>query len=102
MNDALVKAQKFINRVRDSGIFVSTASVFGSWAKGTAHKESDIDVCVVSPSFGKDYIEEMVSLRKISLTVDSRIEPIPFTPADLADPYSTLSSQIRKHFLPLK
>jgi len=102
MNDAIVKAQEFIDRVRNSGVFVSNASVFGSWVKGTAHAESDIDVCVVSPNFGKDYIAEMVSLRKISLSIDSRIEPIPLTPEDLADPYSTLASQIRKYSLPLK
>ncbi len=102
MNDALVNAQVFIDRVRDSGVFVSHASVFGSWAKGTAHTESDIDVCVVSPDFGKDYIAEMVRLRKISLSIDSRIEPIPLTPEDFADPYGTLASQIRKYSLPLK
>lgn len=102
MNDAVIKAQEFINRVRNSGMFVSNASVFGSWAKGTAHEDSDIDVCVVSPNFGKDYIADMVRLRKISLPIDSRIEPIPLTPEDLADPYGTLASQIRKYSLPLK
>lgn len=102
MNDAMVKAQEFIDKVRNSGVLISNASVFGSWARGTAHQESDIDVCIVSPSFGKDYIAEMVSLRKISLLIDSRIEPIPFTPEDLDDPYSTLASQIRMNSLPLK
>lgn len=102
MNDTIVKAQEFIDKVRSSGVFVSNASVFGSWAKGTAHGESDIDVCVVSPSFGRDYIADMVSLRKISLSIDSRIEPIPFAPEDFVDPYGTLAQQIRKHSLPLK
>lgn len=101
MNDAIIKAQEFIDKVRSSGVFVSNALVFGSWAKGIAHKESDIDVCVVSPSFGKDYIADMVSLRKISLSIDSRIEPIPFTPEDFIDPYGTLATQIRLHSIPL-
>lgn len=102
MNDAVAKAQVFIDSVRNSGVVVSHASVFGSWAKGTADGESDIDVCIVSPNFGKDYIAEMVSLRKISLSIDSRIEPIPLTPEDFTDPYGTLASQIRKYSLPLK
>lgn len=96
MNEGIIKAQKFVDKVRKSGIPVSGASVFGSWAKGKATKDSDIDVCVVSPEFGKDYIKEMVELRKIALSVDSRIEPVPFTPEDLADPLGTLASEIRK------
>lgn len=102
MGEAVKKAQNFVDLVRESGIFVSEASVFGSWAKGTADADSDIDVCVVSPGFGKDSIEEMVQLRKIALKVDSRIEPVPFSPKDLNDPYGTLASEIRKYSLPLE
>ncbi|MFH1561533.1 MAG: nucleotidyltransferase domain-containing protein [Patescibacteria group bacterium] len=101
MNTAIVKAQKFVDKVRESGVPVSTALVYGSWAKGKANKDSDIDVCVVSPHFGKDYVEEIVRLRKISLTVDSRIEPISFSPQDLKDPYGTLASEIRKFSISL-
>lgn len=102
MNEAIKKAQVFVNLVRDSGIFVSSASVFGSWARGGATADSDIDVCVVSPVFGKDYIQEMVDLRKIALKVDFRIEPIPLTPKDLSDPFGSLASEIRKYSLFLK
>lgn len=102
MNEAIKKAQEFVNLVRNSGIFVSNASVFGSWAKGKATADSDIDVCIVSPAFGKDYIQEMVDLRKIALKIDSRIEPIPLAPEDLMDPYGTLASEIRKYSLSLK
>ncbi|OGM23761.1 hypothetical protein A3D00_05195 [Candidatus Woesebacteria bacterium RIFCSPHIGHO2_02_FULL_38_9] len=97
MNDVVSTAKKFVDAVRHSGVFVSNASIFGSYAKGNATNASDIDVCIVSPQFGKDYIGEMVSLRKIALGFDSRIEPIPLTPKDLKDPYSTLASEIRKY-----
>ncbi len=102
MNTAIVKAQKFVDEIRASGILVSNASIFGSWAKGTATDESDIDVCIVSPVFGKDYIEEMVRLRKIALPIDSRLEPIPFSPDDINDRLGTLAAQIRKYSIPLK
>lgn len=102
MNEAFLKAQQFVNKVKKTGITVSGASVFGSWAKGKATSASDIDVCIVSPQFGKDYIREMVDLRKISLSVDSRIEPIPLSPEDYHDPLGTLASQIRKFSHPLK
>jgi|SRR3989338_4172991 len=102
MNDALIKAQKFIDEVRRNGVFVSQAKVYGSYSKGIATEDSDIDVCVVSPSFGKDYIAEMVKLRKIALKIDSRIEPVPITPEDLSDRLATLSSEIRKYGIALK
>lgn len=102
MSDGILKAQQFIERLRSSGFYVSNASVFGSWAKGSATDESDIDVCVISPNFGKDYIQEMVDLRKVSLSVDSRIEPIPFTPQDYADRLGSLASEIRKNSIKLK
>lgn len=102
MNKTIIKAQQFVDKVRESGINISNASIFGSAVKGNATEDSDIDVCVVSPSFGKDYIEEMVKLRKIALSVDSRIEPIPFTPEDYSDRLGTLASEIRNHSIKLK
>lgn len=100
--DAIQKAQTFVDAVRNQGILVSTASVFGSQIKGTATPISDIDVCIVSPTFGQDYIDEMIKLRKIAILIDSRIEPIPFTPEDYNDSLGTLSSEIRKHSIALQ
>ncbi len=97
MNDGLLKAQEFVTTLQKQGIPISQAVLFGSWAKGSATPQSDIDVCVVSDTFGVDYIAEMVRLRKIALTVDSRIEPIPFTTADLHDRLSSFATEIRNH-----
>ncbi len=96
MNDVRKIASNYIDEVKRSGILVEKAFLFGSYAKGKANKYSDIDVCVVSPVFGDDYIGNMVSLRKIALAVDSKIEPIPFAPGDLEDRYSSLASEIKR------
>jgi uncharacterized protein len=96
MTDQIKKVKLFIKKVNESGIPVNSAYLFGSYAKGTAGKKSDIDVCIVSNVFGKDYIKEMVNLRKISLGIDSRIEPVPFNLIDINDPYSSLASEITK------
>lgn len=96
MNEAKEKAKQFVKSLSKTGIRVNKAYLFGSYAKGAAKKDSDIDICIVSPSFGKDYFAEMVKLRKYSLKIDSRIEPVPFLPEDLNDKYSTLASEIRK------
>ena len=101
MNEAKEKARKFIKSLSKSGIKVNKAYIFGSYAKGKAKKDSDIDVCVISSSFSKDYFAEIVRLRKYSLKIDSRIEPVPFSPKDLNDKYSTLASEIRKFGIPL-
>jgi len=97
MNEAKNKAKKFVKSLLKIGIKVQRAYLFGSHAKGKPKKDSDIDVCVVSNSFKKDYLTEMVRLRKVSLKIDSRIEPVPFLPEDLNDKYSTLASEIRKY-----
>lgn len=68
--------------------------IFGSHAKGHSRPDSDIDVAVVSPQFGRDRLKEMMLLRKISLRVDSQIEPIPFSPVGMKDRYSTLANLI--------
>lgn len=101
MNEAKNIAKQFAESLSKAGIKVQKAYLFGSFAKGKAKKDSDIDVCIVSSSFGKDYFGEMVKLRKYSLKIDSRIEPVPFLPEDLNDRYSTLASEIRKYGIPL-
>jgi len=93
----LEQARNFISLVQSSGTIVSTASIYGSYARGQANSHSDIDICVVSPEFGKDYISEMVKLRNISVNINPKIEPIPLNPADLEDKYSSLISEINKH-----
>ena len=88
-------AKKYIDHVKKSGIPVSAAYLFGSFAKNTAKKYSDIDICVISKKFGKDYFDEAVKLRHLTWDVDDRIEPVPYRPEDLNDRYSTLAHEIK-------
>jgi predicted nucleotidyltransferase len=93
------KIQKFKNLLKEEGYVVSQMLVFGSHAKGVARLDSDIDLAVVSPIFGHDYFDEMIRLRKLSLRIDSQLEPLPFGPEDLSDPYSSLAHEISQHGL---
>jgi len=97
MNNVNAIAQKYVQNIKNSGVPVLNAYLFGSYAKGNHHKDSDIDICIVSNNFGNDYIKESVNLRKFAFEIDSRIEPVPFTPDDLNDKYSTLASEIKKY-----
>lgn len=102
MKDILSKTKLFVKKVQASGIKVNHAFLFGSYAKGKAKSYSDIDVCIVSPNLGHDFIEEMVKLNTISHRVDSRIEAIPFNEERLNDPYDPLAFEIRKNSISLK
>ncbi len=61
--------------------------LFGSCAKGNPAPDSDIDVVVVSPFFSRGrYITHMQYLFRKASRIDSRLEPIPAGPADIANP----------------
>ena len=83
--------------LEQQGISISKVILFGSYAKGKTHADSDIDIAVVSTQFGRDVAEEMMMLRKIALKVDSHIEPVPFCPEDLDDNFSTLAQEIKRY-----
>lgn len=50
--------------------------LYGSYARGTAHESSDIDVAVVYDKIGEDYWAKFHELYKLRRTIDSRIEPV--------------------------
>lgn len=52
--------------------------LFGSYAKGNATSESDIDVAVVVDSIKGDYLDVAKLLYKLRRDIDDRIEPILF------------------------
>lgn len=64
--------------------------LFGSYARGKPHKDSDIDVAVVSPNFGKrNEMEEMSYLLKKAHEIDLDIEPHPYNPRELRHPHKS-------------
>lgn len=78
-----------------NGVNVDQLILFGSYAKGTARGDSDVDVCVVSRAFGKNMLDDMVKLKKLTIPVDTILEPYPFHPDDLIDRYNPLAAEIR-------
>jgi predicted nucleotidyltransferase len=79
VDDAIVKTvQRFLSAVHASGIPVELGVLFGSWARGTASPESDIDVMVVSPRFDPPRAhQDVTALWRLAARIDSRIEPLP-------------------------
>jgi len=71
--------------------------VFGSQAKGTARKGSDIDVAVVSPKFKDSWTALSYLYSKLPYGLGWSIEPMGFNPKDFEDKYSTLIYEIKKY-----
>jgi predicted nucleotidyltransferase len=84
--DAVVKTVKqFKKALESSNIQVERLILFGSYAAGTAREDSDIDLIVISPSFGdKGYWERIDILSEAIYTVFAPIEASAFTPEEWA------------------
>lgn len=71
--------KKFVKALKKEGIAIERVILYGSYAKGNPHPDSDIDVAVVSKNFGKDRVEEGINLFRIAGKIDPRIEPVPIS-----------------------
>lgn len=94
-NDVLGKVRTFIRKIKESGITVESAYLFGSYATNRAGRWSDIDVAVVSPDFSDDRFDERLRLMNLSTEIDNRIEPVPFNSENFNDT-DPLVDQIKK------
>lgn len=53
-----------------------TVYLFGSYSKGYARDDSDIDVAVVVSEVQGDFLKESAKLWRLTLGINTRIEPI--------------------------
>ncbi len=67
---------QYIQKVRQAGIEVVTAVLFGSFSQGTATADSDIDLIVVAPEFDQRNESQVNLLWELRVFADPRIEPI--------------------------
>ena len=87
----------YIERItKEDKVPVNKVIVFGSQAKGDFRKDSDIDVCIVSPRFG-NRLEAMRFLwsKRIRKEILNGLEPIGFSPKDFKEG-SSLIDEIKK------
>ncbi len=78
--DALNIANEYAIAVKTK-FGISKVFLFGSYAKGNYHDDSDIDIAVVLKDF-KNLIEIQLDLMRLRRKIDSRIEPHPFREGD--------------------
>jgi len=75
----LEKIKRFVEELRKHKIKVAKVILYGSRISGNAHKDSDIDIAIISPDFGKDRFKEGTKLFEIACDIDPRIEPVPIS-----------------------
>lgn len=76
----------FIERLSNE-IDIDEVILFGSHAKGTPKKHSDIDLAIISDSFlGKSNIKNMQLLSLMAARYNTEIEALPFTFQEYKNP----------------
>ena len=78
--EAINIAQKYILNVNRK-FHIEKAYLFGSFAKGTQHRDSDIDLAIVFQNV-EDIIEMQILLLQLRSEDDLLIEPHPFVHSD--------------------
>jgi len=73
---AVVKIVRDYKKVVLTIIPDATVYLYGSYSKGTAHKDSDIDVAVVVPKYDGDWWAASSSLWGATREVNTLIEPV--------------------------
>ncbi len=73
---AIELVERYIRSASEKYV-ISQAVLFGSFAKGTNHADSDIDVALVMVGVA-DIFDAQVELMKLRRPIDLHIEPHPF------------------------
>jgi predicted nucleotidyltransferase len=71
--------KEFVNALKREGITIDRVVLYGSYVRGNVRPDSDIDVAIISKDFGKDRVEEGMTLFRIAGKIDPRLEPVPFS-----------------------
>jgi len=79
-NDAVKIAGRYAEIIDQQYDFLKII-LFGSYAKGNYHEDSDIDIAIVFKDFS-NLIDMQVELMRLRRKIDSRIEPHPFRESD--------------------
>lgn len=88
--------KKYAAALKKAEYPITAMYVFGSYAKGTPNKWSDIDVAVVSDRLKRKYDANRLLLWKLRRNVDTRIEPHGFTVKEFASDANPMAYEIRR------
>lgn len=76
------KVKLYIKKIKENNINVYKVFIYGSSALDINNEYSDIDVAIISPDLGKNYLQEMRLLMKLTRNIDLMISPDPYSLED--------------------
>ena len=81
VNQSIIDTAKLYIQSIPENMEIKKAYLFGSYAKGKEHNDSDIDIAIV---IGKmdDFFSVQMQLMRLRRTIDLRIEPHPIWEGD--------------------
>jgi len=82
--------KRFINELRKENIFVKKVFLFGSYARGTQRKDSDIDIAIII-----DQKDKKISPWKYAARVDTRLAPIALWESEMKKDYIPIIWEIK-------
>ena len=93
--DIVRKVRKYHSLVKRSSfpMKIDKVYLFGSYAKGNPHKDSDIDVALVVNDWEGNYFDVIPPIWRLTEKVDYRIEPHVIVPHE---DYAGLLDEIKK------
>jgi uncharacterized protein len=85
ITDAVLKLRSLL---AERNIILDGAILFGSFAKGTNRPESDVDLAILSRTFGKDRIAEGVLLQTLIFPYIPHADMVPISSIEFVNPTS--------------
>ena len=83
--EIMEKVRQLLETLRAEGLNTTAAYIYGSQTRGTSHRDSDIDVAIVSPDLSGDRLEDWCRLNKLATQIDVRMEVLGFRPEQFRD-----------------
>jgi predicted nucleotidyltransferase len=100
VNQSIIDTAKIYIQAIPESMEIKKAFLFGSFAKGNEHKDSDIDIAIV---IGKmdDFFSVQMQLMRLRRSIDLRIEPHPIWEGDFNN-QNPFAYEIQKTGIELK
>jgi predicted nucleotidyltransferase len=91
---AIEVARKFLMLLLQHDYPVKQMFLYGSYARGSYHKDSDIDLAIIMKDL-PDPFQTQVNMLKLTWKFDTRVEPHPFDMKDFASSNPVVSEILR-------
>ncbi|MBL0052093.1 MAG: nucleotidyltransferase domain-containing protein [Bacteroidetes bacterium] len=97
------RLEKIITEIRDSGISLRKVILFGSYAKNTQHRWSDVDVALVADEFkGIDFYDVGLISRILIKYPTLLIQPRTYNPSQFTPKKDPMVEEILKTGIEIK